>query len=394
MEDLRRIKNRIDWFCENKINAFSPTISPAPKSVELREIESISEAFKYFYERGVTEFVVERKYMGSYCDIYLHKNIEETYFVSRNGYMINHIDIDQARKACQSLHNRFDWTDLSVVIIQSELMPWSVLGKGLIENEFQSYYNAHKNHHEFLSQSNLYQKIAKVKESDAYKDYISDVKELSSTQLKDKYPTHIIRQYNGLSSFSVLDLNAYNKSLEVFEKQISHFGIQGDIYFKPFNVLKKIFDNQTEDFVNDNLSYQEVNEDPFLSFEAKTVDELQSAIDKTYEWFSTLTQNMEEGIVIKPRTAFLKGLPPAFKVRNNQYLTMIYGVDFQENFDHYFSKRKVKAKVECSINDWMLNYEILKVPYAEIDTENYLLKNLVLDRIMGETVESTLDPLL
>ena len=95
MEDLRRIKNRIDWFCENKVNAFSPTISPAPKSAELKEIESITEAFKYFSERGVNEFIVERKYMGSYCDIYLHKNIEDTYFVSRNGYLINHIILMQ-----------------------------------------------------------------------------------------------------------------------------------------------------------------------------------------------------------------------------------------------------------------------------------------------------------
>lgn len=394
MEDLRRVKNRIDWFCENKVNAFSPTISPAPKSKELKEIESITEAFKYFSERGVTEFVVERKYMGSYCDIYLHKNVEETYFVSRNGYMINHIDIDQARKACQSLHDRFDWTDLSIVIIQSELMPWSVLGKGLIENEFVSYYNARKNHYDYLSQSDLYHKIAKVKESESYKIYLDDTKQLSSIQLKDKYPAHIIRQYNGLASFTVLDLNRYNQSLEIFEKQISHFGVQGDIYFKPFNILKKIYDNGSEIVENDNLSYKEVNDDPFLYFKADTPELLQTAISETEQWFSTLTAHMEEGIVIKPRTAFIKGIPPAFKVRNNQYLTMIYGVDFQDNFDNYFAKRKVKNKIECSINDWMLNYEMLKVPYTEINKENYFLKNLVLDRIMGEAVESTLDPLL
>ena len=273
-------------------------------------------------------------------------------------------------------------------------MPWSVLGKGLIENEYESYYAAHRNHHDYLTQSDLYQKIAKVKKSESYKAYISDSEQLSATLLKDKYPPHIIRQYSGLSSFFVLDLDQYNESLEVFEKQISHFGIRGDIYFKPFNILKKIYDNESEDLVNDNMSYKEVNDDPFLSFKIDTTEQLQTAIDETYKWFSTLSQHMEEGIVIKPRTAFMKGMPPAFKVRNNQYLTMIYGVDFQDNFEHYFAKRKVRTKTECSINDWMLNYEILKVPYVEISKENYLLKNLVFDRIMGETVESTLDPLL
>ena len=97
MEDLKRLKNRIDWFCENKVNAFSPTISPAQKSPERNEIESIYEGIRYFYEKGVQEIVVQTKYMGSYCDIYLHKNLDDTYFVSRNGHKIDHIDIEAAK---------------------------------------------------------------------------------------------------------------------------------------------------------------------------------------------------------------------------------------------------------------------------------------------------------
>ncbi|MDR2475290.1 MAG: hypothetical protein LBD45_05480, partial [Bacteroidales bacterium] len=120
------MKIRIDWFCENKVNAFSPTISPAPKSLERNEIESIYEAVRYFQENGVQEIVVQRKYMGSYCDIYLTKNLDETYFVSRNGHRINHIDLEAAKESCRALHNRFDWNELATVIIQSELMPWSV----------------------------------------------------------------------------------------------------------------------------------------------------------------------------------------------------------------------------------------------------------------------------
>lgn len=86
MEDLKKLKNRIDWFCANKINAFSPTISPAPKAPERKEIESIDKAIRYFYLNDVKDIIVERKYMGSYCDIYLNKNLDDTYFVSRNGY--------------------------------------------------------------------------------------------------------------------------------------------------------------------------------------------------------------------------------------------------------------------------------------------------------------------
>lgn len=391
MEDLKRIKNRIDWFCENKVNAFSPTISPAPKSLERNEIESIDQAIRFFHKHGVQEIIVQKKYMGSYCDIYLHKNLEDTYFVSRNGHKIDHIDLEQAVDACKGLHDRIDWTNLSILIIQSELMPWSALGKGLIENEFGGYLNVHQNHCEHLTKSDLYKKIALVKESETYQGYIKDKAELSSKEMRAKYPVHIIRQYESLSEFKVLDLNVYKQSIDIYEKQISHFGKQEDIHFKPFNILKKIFDDGSEVILNDNLSYKEVNTDEFLQLSIATDHEMETSIDEVYKWFASLEQNMEEGIVIKPRQAFIPSLPPAFKVRNNQYLTMIYGVNFHENYDYYIQKRSIRHKLECSINDWALNHEFLKVKYNEIDKENYYLKNLVFDRIMGEKAEATLD---
>lgn len=391
MEDLKRLKNRIDWFCENKVNAFSPTISPAPKSPEKGEIESIDKAIRYFYINDVKEIIVEKKYMGSYCDIYLNKNLEDTYFVSRNGHKIDHIDLDSAIEACRELHARFNWDRLNLVIIQSELMPWSALGKGLIENEFGGYLNAHQNHYEHLANTDLYKKIAEVKNTEIYRQFIEDKNTLSSKEFRAKYPHHIIRQYESLSEFKVLDLDVYKKSIDIYQTQIYHFGQQGDIYFKPFNILKKVFDDGTEEFVNDNLSYKDVNDDEFLHLSITNEEELDKAIETVYIWFSALEQDNEEGIVIKPRQAFINGMPPAFKVRNNQYLTMIYGVNFQDQYDYYIYKRNIGRKLECSINDWMLNWELLKVRYNEINKENYFLKNLVFDRIMGEKAEAGLD---
>lgn len=391
MEDLKKLKNRIDWFCVNKVNAFSPTISPAPKSFERNEIESIDKGIRFFYRNGVQELVVQKKYMGSYCDIYLHKHLEDTYFVSRNGHKIDHIDLEAAKKACAGLHSRIDWTDLNMLIIQSELMPWSVLGKGLIENEFEGYLNAHQNHCKHLTESDLYAKIRSVKDSQPYKDYIADKKTLSGKDLRVKYPHHIIRQYDSLTDFKVLDLDTYKQSIAVYREQINHFGQQGEIHFKPFNILKKIYEDGTEEIINDNLSYGEVNTDEFMHLFIRDEDELTGAIDKVYTWFAALTKNKEEGILIKPRQAFIKGLPPAFKIRNNQYLTMIYGVNFQDQYDYYLKKRTIERKVECSVNDWMLNWELLKVSYKEIDKENYFFKNLVYDCIMGENAESMLD---
>ncbi|MDR2287095.1 MAG: hypothetical protein LBE04_06435 [Prevotellaceae bacterium] len=390
-DDLKRLKNRINWFCKNKINAFSPTISPAPKSPERNEIESIDNAIRYFFANSVPEIVVQRKYMGSYCDIYLHKNLEDSYFVSRNGYKINHIDLQAAKESCRKLHERFDWTNLALVIIQSEMMPWSILGKGLIDDEFIGYLNVHQNHCKYLKQSDLYRKIATVKESPEYKAFQKDSKMLTNKELSDKYPSHIIRQYSSLAAFKVLNMNVYETAIQIYEQQINHFGQEGSVCFKPFNILKKVYDNENEEFINDNLSYNEVNDDEFLCLDIHTEDVLEQSISRVYEWFEVLSQNMEEGIVIKPRRAFIHNLPPAFKIRNNNYLTMIYGVDFQEQYDYYLKKRNIKRKLECSVNDWMLNWEMLKIKYKDIHEENYVLKNLIFDRIMGEKVEETLD---
>jgi hypothetical protein len=390
-DDLKQLKNRINWFCRNRINAFSPTISPAPKAPERNEIESIDSGVRYFHAHGVTEIVVQKKYMGSYTDIYLHRNLEDSYFVSRNGYRINHIDLKAAIESCRELHGRFDWTDLSLVIIQSEMMPWSILGKKLIDNEFVAYLNVHQNHCNHLCSSDLYRKIAAVRESPACRAFLEDDRTFTDKELHAKYPSHIIRQYRSLAEFTVLNLDVYAAAIQIYEQQINHFGREGDICFKPFNVLKKVYDDGNELFINDNLSYRDVNGDDFLHLDISDKELLERAIDRVYEWFDLLSQNMEEGIVIKPRQAFIRHLPPALKVRNNNYLTMIYGVDFQEQYDHYLKKRNVKSKLECSINDWMLNWDMLKIKYNDIHEENYLLKNLVFDRIMGEKVEETLD---
>jgi hypothetical protein len=102
-------------------------------------------------------------------------------------------------------------------------------------------------------------------------------------------------------------------------------------------------------------------------------------------------KNRIEWFCEKRINAFSPTISPALKVRNNQYLVMIYGIDFQTNYSHNLSRRKISRKLECSINDWRLNWEMLNVKYADINKENQYLKDLVLNRIMGEEVEDKLD---
>lgn len=391
MEDKILIKKRIDWFCKNKINAFSPTISPAPKSVERNEIESLYEGILWFVLNGVKEIVIEKKYMGSYCDIYLHKRLEDMYLVSRNGYKINYLDQEQCLRSLQGLHDKFSWDGVELRIIQSELMPWSILGKGLINNEFSAYYISHEIHAEYLVRSSLYEKLQKIQQEPAYLSFVADAKVLSAKELKDKYPMHIIRQYQSIRDFKFLDLPHYQQNIQLFKRQLDIFGKEAAPFFKPFNILKEVYTDGREHFVNDNLSFQQINDDDFLHYQFADRGDFEAKYPQIRAWVDQVNQSDEEGVVIKPRTAFLPGMPPAFKVRNNDYLTLVYGVDFQDRLQEQIAKRNIKGKLRCSINDWAINAKLLAIPYSELGEENYELKNLVLDRILGEEIENQLD---
>jgi hypothetical protein len=394
IQELRKIQSRINWMGEHKINAFSPTIAPAPKSIERHEIESIYEGLRYYVKNGVQDIVVQKKYMGSYCDIYLHKDMDETYFVSRNGHKIEHINLTEAKIACEELYSRFDWTELELVIIQAELMPWDVLGKGLIEKEFEGYLNAHKEHLAFIRQSHLFEKLLKVRSGAVYTEFQNDRKALRGAAFREKYPGHVIRQYSALRELDIPDMEQYATGITIFKQQVMHHGQEAAIHFKPFNILKKVYSDGHEEISNDNHTYRQVNDDEMKVLHIASEAEIAEKAALIYEWFDSLSGEMEEGIVIKPAQAFVKNIAPALKVRNNNYLTMIYGIHFQSELEHQIRKRSIRAKLSCSINDWAINYQLLQIPYREINPDNYYYKNLVLDRILEEAAESQLDPAL
>ena len=390
-----KVRNRIDWFCTNKINDFSPTISPAPKSTSKNEIESIEEAINYYLAKGVNEFVVQKKYMGSYCTIYLKRNLEETYFVSRNGFKMDHIDVEKAIESLKELHAKMviAFPDFETILIASELLPWKILGARLIEKEFTGYYDALKTHNEYLKSSGLLEKLESVKKSEAFTTYLSDKKALNRKEFGSKHKSHIVRQYEALVSVKIPDLAKQEESLHVFKNQIETFGNEGEINFKPFTILKIVTASGDETLPNSNLTYELVNDDAFLHVEF-TVSDKEEKLKEIYSFFEKLTNDNEEGIMIKPVQNYIKNLPPCFKVRNNNYLTMIYGVNFHQDFDHYLEKRNVKKKMEQSINGWEINQKMLQIPYKDLDDENYLMRLLLLKRINNEEIEKTLDPRL
>ncbi len=80
---------------------------------------------------------MQPKYMGSRCNIYLNRDVNRCYAVSRNGYKIKQIEL---LALYEELLLRFEEfmieRHMEWMILDGELLPWRALGEGLIERQF------------------------------------------------------------------------------------------------------------------------------------------------------------------------------------------------------------------------------------------------------------------
>lgn len=388
-------ETRINRCIQDRIQHFSPTIAPAPKNMEQNEIESIRESLLYYLKRGVEQVIIQPKFMGSYCDLYLDRDIEKSKFFSRNAYSINSrlIKPELLIQKSQSIWNSFqkEWDQgAKLIIVQAELMPWSALGKGLITRDFGGYGICHQSHANYLATSELPIAIAKLMQSENFKSYLKDVAILSDKEISVKYPQHVIKQYEALRFVTLPNLTAYQKALKLYHHQVEIYGQSGELYFQPFNWLKIVYEDREEINVDNLTGFQKVSDQPFLEINLKdaTID---TEFPEAYQFFDALVARGMEGVVIKPRQVWLSETAPMFKVRNNNYLQMIYGIRFQDDYDYYLERRKTGKKIKCSINEWNIAQSLLRIPMKEINNDNKDYYELIKTRILEEDFEMTLD---
>lgn len=393
----QHLKNekRIEWAIKNKLAHFAPTISPAPKSDV--EIESLSKAIEYYHSNGVKQCIIQPKFMGSYVDVELHKELENSRFFSRNGYLIHHLDRTSLLEAIAPTHSKMNWRDgICKYLIQTELLPWSAMGNGLIDEEFKSYGKLYEEHLNFVKNSTIYDKIEMLKQSEEYNDYYTTSTTLSKKELDKAYSSnhHLKRNFEAVESFNTLDVNALGFGLETFKQQVDIFGFKMDNYhFAPFNLLKTYYENGDE-YINDSniVGYCMFNlkSQNFLIIDFEKT-ELLEAIQHGNNYYKQLCSMNFEGVVIKPNEIYLENIVPMFKVRHNDYLTMIYGIDFKYNFKDYWKKRSTRKKERASINQWKISQALLKIKDVDINENNEYYKELVRKRILEEEFEESLD---
>lgn len=401
LEEDRRIYSAI----KNKIAHFAPTISPAPKDMEYGHIESIKMALEYYKELGVDKVVLQPKYMGSYCDIEICRDIEESRFISKRGFLINHVDKTELLEALQPFHNSIfshpDNITLSKILIASELMPWSVLGSKLIERDFNSYYECMKSHLQYLKDTNLLEHIKLLKSNPQIVTFESDEKVLSKKDLYSKYPDHYVRRtFRALNDINLIDVDWYQTGIQIYEHQLHLYAKQGKVEIKPFAILKYFYLDGSEEIQEnnpDNLKEYGLM-DNFIVVDLNDPE----AYEKCWE-FNNNVLNIQhdvgneiwtynaEGIMIKPYKMWIPNCVPALKVRNDQYLHLIYGVNFGVDYDYYIDRRKVGKKIKCSINEWNISQQLLRINEKDISKDNDAYVNLIINRIKEEYYENQLD---
>jgi len=119
-------------------------------------------------------------------------------------------------------------------------------------------------------------------------------------------------------------------------------------------------------------------------------------LEKAERYFAKLTlENQMEGVVIKPEIWNGKTVP-YMKVRNPDYLSIIYGYDYK--FPHKFRKllkqKNVNQKLRTSLSEYQLGIRMLGVPFGEIDPDHEGYKEIAANLLFEVAKEQEIDPRL
>lgn len=332
----------MDKFVESGARYLSGTIAPAPATESA--LESPAAALEVMRQHKATRVIVEPKYMGSRAQVYLFKGQPERSFaISRKGFVIKAPEIQPVLAAVYAQFAEQDfWTES--LILDGELMPWRAIGGALIDSEFERYGAAANAELTLLAADPVFQSFA-----------VGQAHQTSKRQA-------------GLCTFN---------------EQVALYGQAGEPHYKPFTVLAADGADWTGRDQAEVFKLVAPHE-PCLVLETDAAD----AEAQLIAFFTRLTEDERmEGVVIKP-CVFEADMVPFMKVRNEKYLHIIYGYDYQLRYASMCANKRIQRKLTLSRKEFFLGRDMLRAP----DEANLRLAML---RMQGELAkESALDPRL
>jgi len=280
-----------------------------PSKAHKSKFEPIESALYYFKDNGVKDVFIAPKFMGSRGQIYFFKD-KPTLVISRSGQLVSINEelggvLENLKKMSSHLFNH-------VMVLDAEILPWYYMGKDLIDFEFKAYG----------------QSIAAVSQ-----DLDSDDVWKSFSQENKDFAQKFVAQSS------------------IFNRQVKMYGSHTAVNIRVFDVLK--IDNSINPW-----GYQKTFEffNPDLKGLALNLEE-ENAFDLAQSYFNKMTlkgQSLDdsdvfvfEGVVVKP-AYFKPEIINAIKVRNEDYLHIIYGHDYKDRYESLCKSKNIRFKSELA----------------------------------------------
>ncbi|WP_127587224.1 metallophosphoesterase [Paenibacillus koleovorans] len=388
---------RLRYCSRHRINFISGTMSPADKDEAAGELESLARGLDYFKERGVTDVVLQPKYMGSRCNVYLDRELDKCYAVSRNGYKVKSVDLLPVyAQLLQRFESYMGEQQVAVMILDGELLPWKALGEGLIERQFQPISKALETEIAFLKEHGFEEALGKLVREMEAGEFEKDQHHLPKAALSEKYGAFVYQNFKHLRGIrdAFVPLDRHEEAYQVYKRQLELYAGEAELIYKPFAILKEVLENGEERLPDQWTSdmYSFLSDDEFLRLNLLDPE----AYERAERFFGKLTiENGMEGVVIKPEQD-ARGAVPYLKVRNPEYLSIIYGYDYK--FPHKYKKllkqKNIAPKLRTSANEHRLGMQLLAVPLNEISPENGSYRQIAANLLFEVAKEKEMDPRL
>ncbi len=392
-EDIRRLH----YCARNKVNFISGTMSPANKDEASDDLESLRSGLNDFANRGVKQAVLQPKYMGSRCTIYLHREVEHCFAVSRNGYKISQIDLSEVyQKLLHKFGNYMEEHRIALLILDGELLPWNAIGKGLIDKQFKPIEKALETELAYLQQNGFEQAWTRLVEAYQATSFEKDQYHISKNELTEKYGASIYQNYKYIHDLlhMYVPIDDHLKAYATYKKQLELYAQDAALDYKPFALLKIVFADGSERIPDwkTSVMYSFITDDDFLLLDVSLPD----AYERAEQFFMNITLEQQmEGIVIKPEHLHGNEIP-YMKVRNPEYLSIIYGYDYRFAYKYrkLMKQKNITQKLRTSVREHQLGSQMLAVPYDSISQHNEAYKEIVASLLFEAAKEKEIDPRL
>jgi protein phosphatase len=316
-----------------------PTMAPCPSSSKEGYLEYPTEAFEAYRKVGVSEVICEEKHMGSRVVLVLNRGSDGIAYTRTGRRVFDAALTAELVKGADRAFERaglWDELDTDWVLLDCELMPWSVKADGLIRSQYAAVGAS--------ARADLAAEGALLARAATRELAVADRQErLGRRQSNIEAFTSAYRGYvwptRGLDGVTVAP----------FHILATRNGVHVD---KPHSWHLSVADRLAE-----------ANPGLFSRTERIVVDlASDDSVAAGARWWEELTSAGGEGMVVKPAANGPSGkVQPGIKVRGRDYLRLIYGPDYTEAGRlASLRERNLAHKQSLALREYALGIEALE----------------------------------